>query len=431
MAAVTLTYKCKIKDNEGCFRTTVQIYRDVVDFLISVVLENWDTISLLQSKPQSHLVEAMVHATSDNPSPAYSDFDKRFYKLPSYLRRSAIAEAIGKVSSYESNKENRNASVPKAGFAFPCLYKDRMFQQVDDYHFKIKCYVRNTWDWVTVKLRKSDVDYINKRFTETNCPTLTKRGKRWYLDFTVTQKYELNKKQIADTKICAVDMGINNSCVCSVMTSDGTVLGRKFLSLPREYDSLMHACNKLKKAQRISGSGNKPSLWAGINGVNDDIASKTARFIIDAAVLYDVDVVVFEHLDFCNSRSRGQKISLWRYGKIQDIVTNRAHIAGIRVSTVNAANTSALAFDGSGEVKRDKHNRSKCTFTTGKKYNCDLSASYNIGARYFIREIIKPLSEMTRLDIEAKVPQCSKRSTCTLSDLITLNAVLASQEVSC
>ena len=28
---------------------------------------------------------------------------------------------------------------------------------------------------------------------------------------------------------------------------------------------------------------------------------------------------------------------------------------------------------------------------TGKCYHCDLSALYNIGARYFIRELLKPL----------------------------------------
>ena len=65
-----------------------------------------------------------------------------------------------------------------------------------------------------------------------------------------------------------------------------------------------------------------------------------------------------------------------------------------------------------------------CTFETGKRYHCDLSASYNIGARYFIREILKSLPVKARLGIEAKVPQCTKRATCTLSTLLRLNAEL-------
>ena len=85
---------------------------------------------------------------------------------------------------------------------------------------------------------------------------------------------------------------------------------------------------------------------------------------------------------------------------------------------------------GSGIVLRGKaggfNTYELCKFQNGKVYNCDLSASYNIGARYFIREILKSLDESSRLAIEAKVPQSAKRSTCTFSTLISLNAELMS-----
>ena len=73
----------------------------------------------------------------------------------------------------------------------------------------------------------------------------------------------------------------------------------------------------------------------------------------------------------------------------------------------------------------EKYNYSICVFTTGKTYHADLNASYNIGARYLIREIIKSLPETAGLEVLAKVPEASKRSTCTLSTLFKLNAVLA------
>ena len=110
---------------------------------------------------------------------------------------------------------------------------------------------------------------------------------------------------------------------------------------------------------------------------------------------------------------------------MQRIVSDKAHRDGVRISRVCAWNTSSFAFDGSGRVERDKDNYSMCTFANGKRYNCDLSASYNIGARYFIREIMKSLPARARLGIEAKVPQCSRRTTCTLSTLISLSAELA------
>ena len=100
----------------------------------------------------------------------------------------------------------------------------------------------------------------------------------------------------------------------------------------------------------------------------------------------------------------------------------------MRVSHVNAWNTSKLAFDGSGFVQRGKDggldSYSLCRFPDGRVYNCDLSASYNIGSRYFVREILKSLPAKVGLALEAKVPQATKRSTCTFSALINLNAEL-------
>ena len=76
-----------------------------------------------------------------------------------------------------------------------------------------------------------------------------------------------------------------------------------------------------------------------------------------------------------------------------------------------------LACDGSGAVVRNQENHSLCTFRTGKQYNCDLSASYNIGARYFIREFLKPLPETERSSLEAKVPAVKRRTSCVYADL--------------
>jgi hypothetical protein len=119
---------------------------------------------------------------------------------------------------------------------------------------------------------------------------------------------------------------------------------------------------------------------------------------------------------------------MWKADYVQAMVAQKAHMHGMRISHICAWNTSKLAFDGSGAVIRSKeaglNTYSLCRFTNGKVYNCDLSASYNIGSRYFIRELLKSCSEKDRLDILAKVPECSKRTTCTLSSLIRLNAVL-------
>ena len=426
------TYKVKIKDSHKAFGDTIDLYRKVTDFFVEICLVEWNAISQLNGKNRNNMVEHLAIATEKYPFPKYPI---PFYKFPVYLRRAAISEAIGKVSSYKSNLANwqknpqgKEPGLPVAGYIYPAMYKDNCFVRTGTYTARLKVWIRNTWDWIPVQLRKSDVDYIQRhcRSRKECIPTLRRRGKNWYLDFSFEEKVELTNKPITQQIIIGVDLGINNACTCSAMRSDGTVIGRKILSLPREKDSLNHKLNKIKKAQQ-HGARKMPRLWARAKGVNLDIAHKTAQFIADVAALYSADIIVFEHLDLTGKKhgSKKQKLHHWRAQAVQRIVADKAHRVGMRIRRICAWNTSALAFDGSGKVKRDEDNYSMCTFTTGKRYHCDLSASYNIGARYFIREILKSLPAKARLGIEAKVPQCTKRTTCTLSTLISLNAELA------
>lgn len=424
-------YKVKIKHYNHIFKDTISVYRTAVDYLIQVCLENWDSIiSYEKLLEKQRFVETLIHQTKDNPVVTY-DFDTQFYKFPSYLRRGAISEAIGKVSSYKSNLANWEAnpqgkvpSVPKAGYIYPTMYRKGMYEQTGTYQAQIKVYVRNTWDWITVNLRKSDIDYIN-RYCQTRkqcAPTLQKRGKEWFLDFPFEEKVKLCNADVNQQTTLAVDLGINTAATISVMSSDGTILGRHFCRLSKEIDHLMHSINRIKKAQQHCNY-KTPRLWARAKGINHDISVKTAQFIIDVAVLYNADIIVFEHLDRKGKLrgSKKQKLHMWRSQEVQAITTNKAHRLGMRISHVCAWGTSKSAYDDSGMVLRGKDadlaTYSVCKFTNGKIYNCDLSASYNIGARYFIREILKSLDESLRLDIEAKVPRCSKRSTCTLSTI--------------
>ena len=50
------------------------------------------------------------------------------------------------------------------------------------------------------------------------------------------------------------------------------------------------------------------------------------------------------------------------------------------------------------------------------------------GARYFIRELLKPFSETERSLLEAKVPSVKRRTSCVYADLQLLSAELASQK---
>ena len=439
---ITSMYSVKIKEYRHIFKESVEQYRSAVDFFIDVCLKEWDSITPIKGlKAKQSFVETLTLPTSKRTSVQYN-FNLKFYKMPCYLRRAAISEAIGKVSSYKSNLSNWEASdkhehglkpsLPKAGFCYPVLYRGNMYVRKSDYTAQIKVFRNNTWDWITIQLRKSDVDYIlhHCKSLKECTPTLQKRGKCWYLDFAFEQNIKLVNIPIREQTILSVDLGINSSATCTVMRSDGTVLGRRFLHLPKEYDSLKHKIGHIKRAQR-HGSRVVTNLWSYAKGVNDDIAVKTTNFIMENAVLYDVDVIVFEHLDL-NKKKRGshkQRLALWKARYVQNMVEHKAHANGIRISHINAWGTSYLAYDGSGKVLRGCDSTkcksySECEFQNGKIYNCDLNATYNIGSRYFVRELLKTLPVTERQHIEAKIPGCAKRSTCTLATLISLNGEL-------
>ena len=414
----------------------VRIYRQVVTYMIRVATEQWDSLRDASAFMRVKVMETLIHHTANRPFVVYESFDAEFYKLPSYIRRAAISEAIGAVESYKTrlkawneNPVGKAPGLPEAGYTYPVLYEVNMFEQTGDYSARIKVWIRNTWDWMDVTFRKSDADYILRHCGDRRklCPAIVKKGRKWELMFQFEEEVSLRTVSIKEQTILAVDLGINNACACSVMKSDGTIVGRRMLRLPVQEDCLNHLLNKVKKAYK-QGHKHIPTLWSTISNVNRVISVETARFIARVAAEYNVDVIVFEKLELSGrkkGRSRRQRLHLWKCRDVQGMVSCKAHRMGLRISHVNAGNTSALAFDGSGKVERSKDNFSICRFQTGKMYNCDLNASYNIGSRYFVREIIKTLPVTTGLDISAKVPECARRSTCTLSTLISLNAVLA------
>ena len=407
-----------------------------------MILGEWDLFRDLSHSNEAVKIAEQITVPSKNHTDVRHDITQIEKKFPCYLRRAAIMEAYGKVCSYRSNlaswekadpaSRGKAPGRPVAGHCFPALYRKNSFLMTGTYTARIKVWIRNTWDWLDVELKKSDVDYILRRCKgRRECvPVLAKRGKRWSLDFSFEERTDLVETGIDERIVLAVDLGINSAAACSVMRSDGTVVGREFLSLPTEEDSLAHATNRIKKAQRLCAK-RMPGLWAKARGLSGDIAVKTANFIIDVAMKYNADVIVFEHLD-TRGKKRGshrQRLHHWRAQYVQAMVANKAHRLRMRVSTICAWGTSRLAYDGSGRVLRGPEaglaSYSVCRFPSGKVYNCDLGASYNIGARYFIREIERSMPETAWLAARTKVPELARRSTCTLSSLIRLNAALA------
>lgn len=434
------SYAVEIKHINKLFRQTIKIYNDAISFCIKAFEEHWEVLETLDTgnKERFAYADALIHSTKSNQA-LYPEFDIKFHKMPSYLRFAVINTALGHLSSYHSNLDNWvYSNTNKAPTLQTCLnrlptfYKTGMY--LDDCEgdaVRLKLFVNNDWNWVKIDLKHTDVISIQKHMqnAKMSVPTLEKRNKKWFLRFAFEEQVQLNKTPLEEQKILAVDLGINTDATCSVMNMEGAILAREFINFASDKDQLYHTLNKIKKVQQRYGSNNTQKLWRYAKFHNEELACKIANAITDTAIKYNCDIIVFEHLDM-KGKKRGSKkqiLQMWKKNTIQKVVEHKAHKNGIRISRVCAWNTSKLAFDGSGVVLRGREANlgtyGLCKFTNGKVYNCDLSASYNIGARYFTREIQKILPAKVWSDIVAKVPECQKRTQCTYNTLLEINRV--------
>ena len=380
--------------------------------------------------------EKLIHSTGENE--ARYDFDEEFPKFPSYLRRAVLNRAIGIVSSYRSNLANwenePKGQAPQLSlthYDYPAYYKGNLFRNFDPIKQTIELKVFKNGDWVyeTYKLKTSDCRYYQTYLTgkKQNVPIIQKKGRRFYAAFSYEEETNLIPEE-SISKICAVDLGLGTDATCSIMDQYGTVYARKFISFSKEHDRLHTQLGRIKRNQK-RGSRHNKTLWRKVAGISQDIADKTVQAILDFGNEHGVDAFVLEYLDF-KGKNAVKRAHFWRYKRIYKVLGQKAHQAGLRVARVNARYTSRLAFDGSGWSKRGREIALETPyalmeFPSGKTYNADLNASYNIGARYFIRSLLKTVTATQRLALEAKVPQVAKRGTCTLSHLINLRSEFA------
>ena len=421
-----VSYNVEVINNTNKLRhivaNTLALYNSALNYVCDVVLKHYDEINELNNLEGRMYLEHLIHNTKNNI--AKYDFDSIYYKLPCYLLRDIESKAIGHIFSYKSNSDNykkerynkisngkkfkkREPKLSKCNL-LPSFYKGNMYKIISDNKIALKIYEDNDWKYEEFKLKKNDLKYINKINGKRYNPEIKIIGKKIYIIFTFEiEDLKLQDKELNKRIICGVDLGVNNDATISIMNYEGAILGRHFINTNNK-DLMNHLLNKKRKIQRNSGNykylrnlhiNNK------INSINKNIVNHTANQIIKICLSYGVDVIVFENLKHKFKRAKRSfraRMHRWRKIAIYNKAYEMAHRNGIRVSTVNPNGTSRYAYDGSGLVERDNDNYSICKFVSGKIYNCDLSASYNIAARYYIRETLKPLDVNSRSELETK-----------------------------
>ena len=104
---ITSSYQVRTVRCSVSLDDTVRIYQEALSYLIGIVNDNWDAVRSITTGAleQRRYIEKLVHGNK-NREFKYPEFDKKFHKYPSYLRRATITAAIGAVSSSHSNLAN-------------------------------------------------------------------------------------------------------------------------------------------------------------------------------------------------------------------------------------------------------------------------------------------------------------------------------------
>lgn len=416
--------------DDRLMRQTADVCLQALTFCVSVFQKEWDGLSRLSGQLRKNAAEKLIHSTRDNTA-RYPEFDRKFKNFPSYIRRAVTAKALGMVSSYVSNYKNWLALSPAERGGEPVLGlpdryeltfydQERKLSSLKKGQVGLKLYDGKSWGWYYFQISQADASYLSAlcRTRKMLSPVLEKVRGRYRIRFTFKEEQELvQDAEKLSYRILAVDLGINAAASWCILTADGTVHAKGVIHLACEEDRLNRQINRKRKYQKAGKKSKCAYRW--IRNANERLSIETTKALMNVAVLYSVDCIVFEHLDG-RGKVKGKKfrerIHLWRKNDVQHRVEMQAHRYGMRVSRVCAWNTSRLAYDGSGPVDRHSvyrfehgkkvYNYSLCTFQMGKVYNCDLSAAQNIGARFFLREYEKNGVE--------GLPSTPQRTLCTL-----------------
>ena len=98
---ITSSYGVELRKQNIPIRQTLDVYRSAVSYLVEIYAQVWEELEgILEAKKRFNEAEHLIHTTKKNQ--ARFDFDIRFQKMPSYLRRAAIQHALGSVSSYKT-----------------------------------------------------------------------------------------------------------------------------------------------------------------------------------------------------------------------------------------------------------------------------------------------------------------------------------------
>jgi IS605 OrfB family transposase len=238
------------------------------------------------------------------------------------------------------------------------------------------------------------------------------------------QKIETQITMQADTRICAVDLNLNEHiAVCTVQTVEGTILATRFIGGGREIAGFRKqllgriARNRGKTGIIAEGEQDNVDLWRKITQRDEQFAHLVSARIVQFARQQRASILVFEHLGNLKpergrySRRGNTKRAYWMKGRIFAYARYKAWNEGILTSRVSPRQTSRECARCHALVARYAAGQPAEGYTPGAplvlcsacqmRGNADRNASVVIGQRLLTR-YQKPLQEKPPAPLRAE-----------------------------
>src|SRR5436305_2968233 len=372
MAKATTTIRQELNyspHHAAWFAATQTLFNQIAAFYFEVIQAHEGVLDL-SNKEALTALETLTHATKENPTPVMP-LSEIAEHVPAMFRRAAIHAALGSARSFfahlkkwrarrekaqaKGKKFTERPAVPphtwnKSTTLYAGQWKDRHAGSI-----LLKVWTGTCWSWLKCRITGRDLPAD----IEMGSPSLVRHGNHWWLhtpiekQFSSPPKIEKQVTTNVDTKICAVDLNLNEHlAVCTIQTVEGTCLSTRFIGGGQEIAGFRKkqfgriARNRRKTGIIAEGEQDNVDRWRKIAHADESLSHLVSARIVQFAKEHGATILVFEHLGNLKpqkgkySRRGNSKRAFWMKGRIFRYAKCKAWNEGIITSRVNPRNTS-------------------------------------------------------------------------------------------
>ncbi|AHD04960.1 transposase [Paenibacillus larvae subsp. larvae DSM 25430] len=185
---------------------------------------------------------------------------------------------------------------------------------------------------------------------------IEKSGK-WYAQISI----EVPTSVTNNENIMGIDLGLKVPAVSVTSTGKTRFFGngRENKYIRRKYQQRRRKLGKLKKLSVIRKPGNKEQRWM------KDQNHKISRQIVDTAIQEGASIIKLERLENIRktartSRKNAKNLHSWTFYQLQQFISYKANLVGIKIVEVNPAYTSQTC-PACGEKNKAKDRWYECS----------------------------------------------------------------------